>query len=180
MNRLKEKYEKVIKPELISSLGIKNAMAVPVVEKVVLNIGVGEAATKKEVLEPLSKDLAAITGQKPSVRNAKISVAGFGIRAGSPVGLSVTLRGDRMYSFLDKLYSVVLPRLRDFRGLAKRKFDKSGNYTLGLTEQTVFPEVDVTKTANVKGLEITIVTNTKDPEKSFELLSKLGMPFEKD
>jgi len=179
ISRLKEKYQKEIKPNLSKEFGIKNDMAQPKVTKVVINVGVGEAVKNKEIIGQLKKDLAAITGQLPSVRLAKVSVASFGLRRGMPVGLTVTLRGNRSYVFLDKLFSIVLPRLRDFRGLSAESFDKSGNYTLGLTEHTVFPEIDITK-SQAKGLEITIVTNAKDVEKSKKLLELMGMPFEKN
>ena len=155
---------------------IENPMAAPRVIKVVINMGIGDAAKNKEVMENLKRDLAAICGQAASVRPAKISVASFNIRAGMPVGLKVTLRGKRMYAFLDRLFSVVLPRLRDFRGLSRKSFDQAGNYTLGLTEHTVFPEVDLTKSSS-HGLEISIVTNCQDVKKAERLLELLGLPF---
>jgi len=176
--RLQEKYEKEVVPELIKEFGIKNKMAVPKVVKVVVNMGIGSSIKNKEEIESLKNDIASITGQKPSVRPAKISVASFSIRLGMPVGLSVTLRSTRMYSFLDRVFSVVLPRLRDFRGVSKRSFDQSGNYTLGFSEHTVFPEIDLAKRAS-HGLEATIVLNTKDVAKSEKLLTLLGMPFAK-
>jgi len=178
MGRLKEKYEKEIRKTLTKEFGIDNEMAIPKLTKVVVNIGLGEASKNKQLLEQTKKDLAVITGQMPSVRSAKVSVASFGIRIGMPVGLKVTLRGERMYSFLDKLFSIVLPRLRDFRGVSLKSLDKFGNYTLGLVEYSVFPEIDITKT-QPKGLEITVVCNTNDTEKSKKLLELLGMPFEK-
>ncbi|MCJ7805380.1 50S ribosomal protein L5 [Patescibacteria group bacterium] len=176
--RLQERYIKEIAPKIAQEFGIKNPMSYPKVVKVVLNMGVGQAVKNKEILETLKKDLAAITGQLPSVRRANVSIASFGIRAGMPVGLAVTLRGDRMYAFLDRLFSIVLPRLRDFRGAPLKNFDQSGNYTLGMSEQTIFPELEG-KTSTVHGLEIVIVTNTKDKEKSKRFLEELGMPFEK-
>lgn len=179
MNRLKEKYIKEVKSVLTKEFDIKNQMSLPKLTKVVVNMGVGEVAKNKQGLEALEKDLAAITGQFPSVRNARVSIASFSLRAGMPVGLSVTLRGERMYSFLDRLFSIVLPRLRDFRGVADKSFDKQGNYTLGLAEHTVFPEIDPTKSASPHGLEITIVTTTGDVLKSKKLLELLGMPFAK-
>ena len=179
MNRLKEKYEKEVVPSLSKEFGIKNKMAIPGVKKIVVNMGTGDALKDKEVMEKHINDLKAITGQMPSKRNARISVASFGIRRGMTVGLKITLRGERMYSFLDKLCSIIFPRLRDFRGVSVKSFDSQGNYTLGLEEHTVFPEIDVTK-SQPHGLEITIVTNTKDKEKSLRLLSLLGMPFEKE
>ena len=179
-SRLKTKYNKEVVPELAKEFDIKNKMAVPKVEKVVVNMGAGEMIKNKELGQSLSRDLAAITGQTPSTRLAKVSIATFGLRRGMPVGLSVTLRGGRMYHFLDKLFSIVLPRLRDFRGVGLRSFDARGNYTLGLTEQTVFPEVDVTRVSSPHGLEISIVTNAGSPEKARRLLELLGMPFEKN
>jgi len=176
--RLQEKYIKEVAPKIAQEFGIKNPMSYPKVLKVVLNMGVGQAVKNKEIIETLKKDLATITGQLPSVRRANVSIASFGIRAGMPVGLAVTLRGNRMYAFLDRLFSIVLPRLRDFRGAPLKNFDQSGNYTLGMSEQTIFPELEG-KTSTVHGLEIVIVTNTKDKEKSKRLLEELGMPFEK-
>lgn len=178
-SRLKEKYESQVLSQISKDLGVENRFAVPKVVKVVVNMGVGGALKSKELLEQYKKDLMAITGQMPSVRNARVSVASFGIRRGMPVGLKVTLRGERMYSFLDKLFSIVLPRLRDFRGLSLRGFDRYGNYTIGLSEHTVFPEIDVTK-SQAHGLEITLVTNAGKKDKAVKLLSYLGMPFEKD
>ncbi len=180
MNRLKEKYNKEIKAELKKELGIKNAMALPKLNKVVVNMGVGEAAKSQTTMDALKRDLSAITGQAASTRNAKVSIASFSLRAGMPVGLTVTLRGERMYSFLDRLFSIVLPRLRDFRGVPLTSFDKSGNYTLGLAEHTVFPEVDSTKSASPHGLEVTIVTNGAGMIQSKRLLEALGMPFQKE
>lgn len=176
MGRLQEKYLKEVAPKLSTELGISNKMAIPKPIEVVLNMGVGEASRTKERLEQCKRDLAAISGQLPSIRVAKVSVASFNIRRGMPVGLKVTIRGERMYSFLDKLFSIVLPRLRDFRGLSVESFDKMGNYTLGISEQTVFPEIDIAKSAP-HGLEITIVTNAGSCEQSKRLLELLGMPF---
>ncbi|MBU0998459.1 50S ribosomal protein L5 [Patescibacteria group bacterium] len=178
MNRLQEKYQKEIMPKLKKEFDIKNDMAVPKPEKVTVNMGVGSAVKNKELRESLAKDISIITGQRPSVRLAKISVAGFSLRQGMPVGLAVTLRGDKMYSFLDRLFSIVLPRLRDFRGLSRKSLDSQGNYTIGMKEHTIFPEIDSAK-SNAHGMEITIVTNSKDAIKSEKLLEYLGMPFEK-
>lgn len=178
IQRLKEKYEKEVMPMLSKEFEIKDRMAIPGLSKVVVNMGVGDAAKNKERMEQLKKDLATISGQKPSVRQTKISVASFGIRIGMPVGLKVTLREERMYAFLDRLFSIVLPRLRDFRGVSRNSFDKGGNYTLGITEHTVFPEIDFGK-SQPHGLEITVVTNTEDVKKAERLLELLGMPFEK-
>lgn len=179
MGRLSEKYEKEVKEKLMKDLAIKNKLAAPRVTKVVVNMGIGEAIKNKQILTQAKSDLAAITGQLPQVRQAKVSVASFGLRRGMPVGLKVTLRGERMYSFLDKLFSVVLPRLRDFRGVSGKSFDKFGNYSLGISEHTVFPEIDLAK-SQPRGIEITIVTSTDDTKKSKELLKLLGMPFEKN
>ncbi|SRR5258706_2498485 len=180
MNRLKEKYQKEVTPVMTTEFGIKNVVAVPKITKVVLNMGIGEAAKNKQAVESLKNDLAAIAGQAPSVRNAKVSIASFSLREGMPVGLSLTLRGDRMYSFLDRLFSIVLPRLRDFRGVPVKSFDKFGNYTLGFAEHTVFPEIDPAKAAQPHGMEITIVTTAGDMLKSRRLLELMGMPFVKE
>ena len=178
MNRLKEKYQKEVMLKLMSEFSIKNRQALPRIAKITVNMGVGTVARNKELFEQCKRDLAAITGQSPSVRLAKVSVASFNLRRGMPVGLTVTLRGERKYSFLDKLFSVVLPRLRDFRGLSLKSFDARGNYTLGIQEHTVFPEIDMAK-SSPHGLEITIVIESSDTEKSKKLLELLGMPFEK-
>ncbi len=179
MNRLQEKFEKEVRPALTKEFGVKNRFAVPKIKKIVLNMGIGEAAKNKQAIESLKNDMAAITGQAPSIRNAKVSIASFSLREGMPVGLSLTLRGVRMYSFLDRLISIVLPRLRDFRGVPVKSFDKFGNYTLGFVEHTVFPEVDPAKAAQSHGLEITIVTTGGEMVQSKRLLELLGMPFEK-
>src|SRR3972149_10306637 len=178
MNRLKEKYEKETMPVLAKEFGIDNKMALPKISKIVVNMGIGDTLKNKELVEASAKDLAAITGQKPQKRLAKVSVASFGIRRGMLVGLKVTLRKDKMYAFLDKLFSVTLPRLRDFRGLSVDGFDTHGNYTLGISEDSVFPEIDTAK-SQVRGLEVTIVTNTSDKDISKRLLELMGMPFEK-
>lgn len=176
---LKDKYLKEIKPALASEFNAENPHAIPSIKKVVVNIGIGQLSKDKAKFDQLKKDLTAITGQVPEVRGAKISIAGFNVRQGMPVGLRVTLRKDRMYSFLTRLFSTVLPRLRDFRGVSKSAFDRDGNYTLGLTEHSVFPEIDITKSGSY-GVEITIVTNAKDAKKAKRLLELLGMPFEKE
>jgi large subunit ribosomal protein L5 len=180
MIRLKEKYEKEVKGILASEFDIKNNLAIPRVTKVVVNMGIGLAAKNQQQMDALKRDLAVITGQAPAIRNAKVSIATFNLRAGMPVGLSVTLRGERMYAFLDRLFSIVLPRLRDFRGVPLKSFDKMGNYTLGFEEHTVFPEIDPTKSAAAHGLEITIVTTAGTPEKAKRLLELLGCPFVKE
>ena len=176
--RLKEKYIKEVAGNLQKEFEIKNPQAVPALKKVVVNMGIGELMKNKEMIEAARKDLAIITGQAPSVRAAKVSVSSFGLRKGMPVGLTVTLRGDRMYSFLDRLFSIVLPRLRDFRGVSKKSFDKKGNYTLGIREHSVFPEIDIAKSQG-RGMEVTIVTSATTKEEAYSLLEALGMPFEK-
>jgi len=149
------------------------------VEKVVVNIGLGEGAHDKNAIEVASKDLAAITGQKPVICRARVAISGFKIKKGDPIGLKVTLRGKRMRDFLTKLFTIVLPRLRDFQGVSLKSFDGQGNYSLGIPEQIVFPEIDYSKISKIRGLEITIVTNTRSDEKAKELLESMGMPFEK-
>ncbi len=149
------------------------------VEKVVVNIGIGEGAQNKSVIEAASKDLMAITGQKPVICRARVAISGFKIKKGDPIGLKVTLRGKRMNDFLKKLFAIVLPRLKDFQGVSLKSFDGQGNYSLGIPEQIVFPEIDYSKIDKTRGLEITIVTNTRSDEKAKELLESLGMPFEK-
>jgi large subunit ribosomal protein L5 len=178
--RLQQKYEEEITAKLKEEFKIDNVMAVPKIVKIVINMGIGKSVNKnKDIKDVLSKDLALIAGQKPSVRQAKVSIAAFGLRAGMPVGLATTLRGARMYSFLDKLCAIVLPRLRDFRGVPKKGLDKSGNYTLGMGEHTIFPEIDPAKSAAPHGMEITIVTSGDNREQSERLLTLLGLPFEK-
>ena len=180
MKTLKEKYEEKIILQLQKELGIKNRLAVPRLIKVVVNMGIGGVFREKKALESTINDLTAITGQKPSIRAAKISVAGFNIRRGMPVGLTVVLRGKRMYAFLEKFFSIVLPRLRDFIGLSLKSFDKNGNYTIGLREHTVFPEIDLATVNQTHGLEVTIVIKNSSPEKSRRLLEIIGVPFEKE
>lgn len=177
--RFLEKYEKETREKLSEEFGIKNIFAVPKILKVVINIGIGDVAKNQTGIDTLKKDLAQITGQTPSIRPARVSIASFNIRSGMPVGLSVTLRGVRMYSFLDRLFSIVLPRLRDFRGISDKSFDSFGNYSLGLTEHTIFPEVDLVKSAPAHGMEITIVTSAKNKDRSKRLLELLGCPFKK-
>ncbi|MBI4029064.1 MAG: 50S ribosomal protein L5 [Candidatus Blackburnbacteria bacterium] len=179
MNRLREKYQKNVGPKVGAEFGIENKVAQPKIEKVVVNMGIGELKDSKDEREKVVNEMASIVGQKPSLRLARKSIAGFNIREGQPVGISATLRGIRMYDFLDKLFNIVLPRIRDFRGVSQTSFDKNGNYTLGLTEHTVFPEIDLGKITRIRGLEITIVTNTHNPQISERLLEEMGMPFEK-
>ncbi|MCM3768216.1 50S ribosomal protein L5 [Neobacillus niacini] len=179
MNRLKEKYLKEITPALMSKFNYKSVMEVPKIEKIVVNMGVGDAVQNAKALDNAVDELATITGQKPLVTRAKKSIAGFRLREGMPIGAKVTLRGERMYQFLDKLVSVSLPRVRDFRGISKKAFDGRGNYTLGIKEQLIFPEIDYDKVSKVRGMDIVIVTTAKTDEESRELLTLIGMPFQK-
>lgn len=167
-----------ISKKLVEEFALKNPMQAPKVNKVVINTGIGEAQKNKELLERVKGEMAAISGQSPSVRKARVSVASFSLRKGSPVGLKVTLRGNKMYDFIDKLFSIVLPRLRDFRGVKKNSFDKEGNYTLGITEHNVFPEIDTAK-SSPRGMEISFVIKSGTVEQSYRLLELLGMPFER-
>lgn len=176
---LKKKYQGKIAPKQAKELGLANVLAAPRMEKIIINVGLSEAMEDKKALETASNNLAVITGQKPKVTKARQSIAGFKLRAGQPIGLMVTLRGQRMYDFFEKLVTIVLPRLRDFQGVSLKSFDGQGNYSLGLPEQIVFPEVDYAKVDKVRGLEITIVTNAQTDEKAKRLLELLGMPFEK-
>lgn len=179
MNRLKEKYQQEIVPALMSKFNYKSVMQVPKIEKIVINMGVGDAVQNPKLLDNAVEELALITGQKPVVTRAKKSIAGFRLRAGMPIGAKVTLRGERMYEFFDKLISVALPRVRDFRGISKKAFDGRGNYTLGIKEQLIFPEIDYDKINKVRGMDIVIVTTAETDEEAFELLSQIGMPFQK-
>jgi large subunit ribosomal protein L5 len=179
MNRLKEKYLKEITPALMSKFNYKSVMEVPKIEKIVVNMGVGDAVQNAKALDMAVEELSLITGQKPVVTRAKKSIAGFRLREGMPIGAKVTLRGERMYEFLDKLISVSLPRVRDFRGVSKKAFDGRGNYTLGIKEQLIFPEIDYDKVSKVRGMDIVIVTTAKTDEEARELLTLLGMPFQK-
>ena len=177
--RLKEQYQKEVRQKLQSEFGIKNVMAVPKLEKVVLNMGVGEAIANSKVLDSAVDELATIAGQKPVIRKAKKSIASFKLRAGVPIGTSVTLRGEKMYEFLDRLINIALPRVRDFRGVPTRSFDGRGNYTLGIRDHFIFPEIDPVKVDKSKGMNITIVTTAKTDEQARALLRELGMPFGK-
>lgn len=176
---LQTRYNSEIKHILLKELRLANIMSVPKLKKIVVNIGLGEALTDKKVLERASEQLSAITGQKPGVTRAKTSISTFKLRAGDQIGLKVTLRGRRMYEFLEKLVRIVLPRVRDFRGVSRHGFDGRGNYSLGLSEQIVFPEIEYTKVDKVRGLEMTFVTSAGNDAGGYELLSLLGMPFEK-
>ncbi len=179
MNRLKEKYQKEITPALMSKFNYTSVMQTPKLEKIVINMGVGDAVANSKALDNAVEELAAITGQKPVVTRAKKSIAGFRLREGMPIGAKVTLRGERMYEFLDKLVSVSLPRVRDFRGISKKSFDGRGNYTLGVKEQLIFPEIDYDKVSKVRGMDIVIVTTANTDEEARELLTAFGMPFQK-
>ncbi len=175
--RLKEKYQQEIVPALLDQFSYKNVMQVPRVTKVTLNMGVGEAAQDAKVLEEASKQLGQITGQKAQVRRARKSIANFKVRTGMPVGLRVTLRGDRMWEMLDRLIAIALPRIRDFRGISPDQFDGRGNFALGVREQTIFPEIDYDKIDRVRGLDIAVTTTAKTDEEGRALLKGLGMPF---
>jgi len=175
--RLKELYQKEVVPAMMQKFGYRSVMQVPRLEKVVLNMGVGEAAQNAKVLDAAVDDLTRIAGQKPVVTRAKKSIAGFRIRQNQPIGVKVTLRGERMYHFLDKLFNIALPRVRDFRGVSPKSFDGRGNYTLGIREQLIFPEIDYDKIDKIRGLDVVIVTTAKTDEESRDLLARLGMPF---
>jgi len=177
MARLLEKYRSEVVPELKKVLGTQNVLALPRLEKIVVSMGVGKALENKNFLDAAARDLAAITGQKPLVTRARKSVAGFKLRKGQEIGLKVTLRGRRMYEFLDRLISVVIPRIRDFRGLSPRAFDGAGNYNLGISEQVVFPEINIDKVELIQGMNITLGIRARNPGESFELLRRLGLPF---
>ena len=178
--RLKERYEQEIRPSLKERFDYSSVMEVPRIEKITLNMGVGEAKQEARLLEAAEEQLATIAGQKPSVRRARRSIANFKLREGMPIGVSVTLRRARMYEFLDRLTSVAIPRIRDFRGLSTRSFDGRGNYSLGVREQIIFPEVDYDSIDQVRGLDVTITTSARTDEEAFALLSEFGMPFQRD
>ena len=177
--RLKEKYVKDVVPALRKEFGYKSVMAVPKIEKVVVNMGLGEATSNAKIIDTGADEIARITGQKPVTRRAKKSIAAFKVRKGMPIGTMVTLRGEKMYEFLDRLISVALPRVRDFRGVPTKSFDGRGNYTLGIRDHLIFPEIDAGKVDKSKGMNITIVTNAKNDEQARFLLRELGMPFGK-
>jgi len=179
MNRLKEKYNKEIVPNLINKHNYKTIMEVPKLEKIVVNMGVGDATGNSKLLEAAVKDLSLITGQKPIITKAKKSIAGFKLREGQAIGCKVTLRGENMYNFLDKLVSIGLPRVRDFRGVSPKAFDGRGNYTLGIKEQLIFSEIEYDSVVKVRGMDIVFVTTAKSNEEAYDLLSELGVPFRK-
>ena len=177
--RLKEKYMTEVRKKIQDQFGIKNPMAVPKIEKVVLNMGMGEAISNAKILDSAVDELGQITGQKPIITKAKKSIASFKLREGQAIGTMVTLRGEKMYEFLDRLISTALPRVRDFRGVPSKSFDGRGNYTLGIRDHLIFPEIDITKVDKAKGMNITIVTNAKDDDQARFLLRELGLPFTK-
>jgi large subunit ribosomal protein L5 len=177
MSRLKERYSKDVVPALAKEFGYKNVMAIPKIEKVVVNMGLGEATSNAKIVDTGADEVMRVTGQKPVVTRAKKSIAQFKVRKGMPIGAMVTLRGERMWDFLDRLISVALPRVRDFRGVSAKGFDGRGNYTLGLKDQLLFPEIDYMKVDKARGMNISVVTTAKTDEESRKLLQLLGMPF---
>jgi large subunit ribosomal protein L5 len=177
MSRLKERYSKEVAPALQKEFGYKNVMAIPKIEKVVVNMGLGEATQNAKIVDTGADEVTRITGQKPVVTRAKKSIAQFKVRKGMPIGAMVTLRGERMWEFLDRLMSIALPRVRDFRGVSPRGFDGRGNFTLGLKDQLIFPEIDYMKVDKARGMNISVVTTAKTDEESRKLLQLLGMPF---
>ena len=177
MARLRDKYKNEIAPAIAKEFDIKNPMAIPQIEKIVVNMGVGEAIANAKILDTATEELRSITGQKPVITKAKKSIASFKLRQGMNIGTMVTLRGERMYEFLDRLISVALPRVRDFRGVSGKAFDGRGNYTLGIREQLIFPEIDFNKVDKTRGMNISIITSAKTDEQSRALLKALGMPF---
>ena len=177
--RLKERYLEEIRPQLREEFNYRNDLEVPKIEKIVVNIGVGEAIANNRALDAAIGDLTTITGQKPVVTRAKKSIAAFRLRAGMPIGAMVTLRGDKMYEFMDRLVNIALPRVRDFRGISPKSFDGRGNYTLGLREQLIFPEIDYDKIDKIKGMSITFATTARTDEHGRAMLAALGMPFRK-
>ncbi|MFH1797838.1 MAG: 50S ribosomal protein L5 [Candidatus Omnitrophota bacterium] len=179
MARLKEKYQEEIIPALMKKFGYGNKMDVPRLKKIVVNVGMGEMANQKDLIDPLREEIALLTGQRPALTKSKKSISNFKIRAGAPVGYKVTLRKVRMYEFLDRLVNFVIPRIRDFRGVSRAAFDKNGNYTLGIKEQTIFPELELDKVKVTHGMDICFVMSSNKKEQSMSLLEKFGMPFEK-
>ena len=179
MARLKDRYVDEIRPQLVERFGYSTYMQAPKIDKITLNMGLGEAKTDSKVLDNATEQLATIAGQKPNLRRARKSIAQFKVREGMPVGVAVTLRGERSYEFLDRLMSVAIPRIRDFRGLNPRAFDGRGNYSMGVREQIIFPEVDYDKIDKLRGLEVTVVTTAKTDDEARSLLAQMGMPFRK-
>jgi large subunit ribosomal protein L5 len=179
MSRLKDKYQSEVAPKLRKELGYTNVMQVPRITKIIVNMGLGEAIANSKVLDSAVEELARIAGQKPTIRRAKKSISNFKLRAGMPVGAAVTLRRDRMYEFFDRLTSIAMPRIRDFRGASPEGFDGRGNYTLGIKEQIIFPEIEYDKIDKIRGMGVTIVTTARTDEEAFLLLKEMGMPFGK-
>ena len=179
MARLKETYKAEVAPALMKKFGYKSVMQIPKLNKIVINVGAGEAKENSKAIDSITTDISAITGQKPQVRKAKKSVAIFKLRAGMPIGVRVTLRGDRMYEFMDRLFNVALPRVRDFRGINPNSFDGRGNYNMGVKEQMIFPEIEYDKIDKVRGMDITFVTTAKNDEEARQLLELMGAPFER-
>jgi large subunit ribosomal protein L5 len=180
MNRMKEKYQKDVVPALQKEFGYKNIMAVPKVEKVVVNMGLGEATSNAKIVDTGADELARITGQKPVTRRSKKSIAAFKVRKGQPIATMVTLRGERMWEFLDRLMNIALPRVRDFKGVSAKGFDGRGNYTLGLRDQLLFPEIDYMKVDKARGMNVSVVTTAKTDEEARKLLQFIGMPFRQE
>jgi len=180
MTQLKEKYKKEVIPHLMEIFGYKNVMEVPRLEKIALNIGMGEAIQNAKAMEAAERDLATISGQHPVITRSKKSIAAFKLRVGMPIGLKVTLRGERMYHFFERLVNVTLPRMREFRGISRNSFDGRGNYTLGFKEQTIFPEIEYEKVDKARGLEVSIMTTAKTDEEGRQLLELLGVPFSRE
>jgi len=179
MNRMRERFENEIKKSMVEQFNYSSVMQVPKIDKIVINMGLGDAVSNSKIIDEAVAELALITGQKPIVTRAKNSIASFRLREGMPIGCKVTLRGARMYDFLDKLVNIALPRVRDFRGVSANAFDGRGNYTLGIKEQLIFPEIEFDKVSKVRGMDIVVVTTANTDEESRELLKKLGMPFQK-
>jgi large subunit ribosomal protein L5 len=177
MNRLREKYQKEVVPALQKEFGYKNVMAIPKVTKIVINMGLGEATSNAKIIDTAADELSKITGQKAAVRRATKSIAQFKVRQGQPVGTMVTLRGERMYEFLDRLVGIALPRVRDFKGISAKGFDGRGNYTLGLRDQIIFPEIDYMKVDKARGMNVSVVTTAKTDEEARKLLQLIGLPF---
>jgi len=175
--RLLEKYRNEIIPQMMEKFNFKNKLQVPCLEKIVINMGVGQAASDSKIIEGTMEELALITGQKPIITRAKKAISNFKLKKGMPVGLKVTLRGARMYEFFDRFINVALPRIRDFRGISSNSFDKNGNYSVGLNEQTIFPEIDIDKVQRNQGMDVTICTTAKSKEDAYKLLKLFGMPF---
>jgi large subunit ribosomal protein L5 len=179
MNRLQEKYNNTVRPALVEKFGYTSVMEAPKVNKIVVNMGVGDAVTNTKILDEAAEEMMQLTGQKPVITRARKSIANFKLREGMPIGCKVTLRGERMYQFLDKLVSIALPRVRDFQGVSNKAFDGRGNFTLGVKEQLIFPEINYDKVNKVRGMDIVVVTTAKTDLESLELLTQLGMPFKK-